>query len=131
MFGPYPVLSLRFPALRTPAKLLEKYKQTGERGCALNFVVDTAANVNTIKAQLAEEIGAATVGFDAGGISAGFGALVRDNVSYLNGGLGLTGSVAYHGNVFRLNNGGDASAQVDAGLAEIGVNQSDTDTVCP
>jgi len=45
--------------------------QTGETGVALDFVVDTAANVNTINAKLADELGLAKVGFDEGGVSAG------------------------------------------------------------
>ena len=52
MLGPYPVLSLRFPGIATPAQFKEQQKLTGETGVALDFVVDTAANVNTINAKL-------------------------------------------------------------------------------
>ena len=53
MLGPYPVLSLRFPGIATPAQFKEQQKLTGESGVALDFVVDTAANVNTVNAKLA------------------------------------------------------------------------------
>ena len=38
---------------------------------ALDFVVDTAANVNTINAKLATDLGLEALGFDEGGVSAG------------------------------------------------------------
>ena len=70
MLGPYPVLSLRFPAMPAPEQFKDQQKETGERGVALDFVVDTAANVNTINAKLAANLGLAAVGFDEGGVSA-------------------------------------------------------------
>lgn len=70
MLGPYPVLSLRFNDMATPDRLKEQQKQTDERGVALDFVVDTAANVNTINARLAADLGLTAVGFDEGGVSA-------------------------------------------------------------
>ena len=70
MLGPYPVLSLRFEDMETPEQFKEQQKQTGETGVALDFVVDTAANVNTINAKLAADLGLAAVGFDEGGVSA-------------------------------------------------------------
>ena len=70
MLGPYPVLSLRFPSIPTPEQFREQQKQTGESGVALDFVVDTAANVNTINAKLAADLGLEAVGFDEGGVSA-------------------------------------------------------------
>jgi len=71
MLGPYPVLSLRFPNIPTPDQFKEQQKSSGERGVSLDFVVDTAANVNTINAKLATDLSLATVGFNEGGISAG------------------------------------------------------------
>merc|ERR1719387_3138066 len=70
MLGPYPVLSLRFPSIPTPEQFREQQKQTGESGVTLDFVVDTAANVNTINAKLAADLGLEAVGFDEGGVSA-------------------------------------------------------------
>jgi len=71
MLGPYPVLSLRFPSIPAPEQFKEQQKMTGESGVALDFVVDTAANVNTINAKLATKLGIEVVGFDEGGVSAG------------------------------------------------------------
>ena len=70
MLGPYPVLSLRFQAIPTPEQFREQQQKTGESGVALDFVVDTAANVNTINAKLATDLGLEAVGFDEGGVSA-------------------------------------------------------------
>merc|ERR1719453_1109132 len=69
--GPYPALALRFPELATAAQ-----KERGERGVTLDFVVDTAASVNTISAPVASElalrrVGAAPDGVGAGGALAG------------------------------------------------------------
>jgi len=70
MLGPYPVISLRFPDIATPEQLKEQQKITGESGVALDFVVDTAANVNTINAKLAaEDLALPVVGFEEPGIS--------------------------------------------------------------
>merc|ERR1719453_105603 len=49
--GPYPALALRFPELATAAQ-----KERGERGVTLDFVVDTAASVNTISAPAGGDI---------------------------------------------------------------------------
>ena len=70
MLGPYPVLSLRFPGIATPAQFKEQQKLTGETGVALDFVVDTAANVNTINAKLAADLGLEAVGYEGPGVSA-------------------------------------------------------------
>jgi len=70
MLGPYPVLSLRFPGIATPAQFKEQQKLTGESGVALDFVVDTAANVNTVNAKLAADLGLAAVGYEGPGVSA-------------------------------------------------------------
>jgi hypothetical protein len=70
MLGPYPVLSLRFNDMATPEQFKAQQQETGERGVALDFVVDTGANVNTINAKLAADLGLEAVGFDEGGVSA-------------------------------------------------------------
>ena len=70
MLGPYPVLSLRFNDMATPEQFKAQQQETSERGVALDFVVDTGANVNTINAKLAADLGLEAVGFDEGGVSA-------------------------------------------------------------
>ena len=70
MAGPYPVISLRFPSIATPEQFKEQQKLTGETGVALDFVIDTAANVNTINAKLAADLGLKAVGYEGPGVSA-------------------------------------------------------------
>ena len=70
--GPYPALSLRFPSLSTSSQ-----RKRNVTGVALDFILDTAANTNTINAQVATElsldvVGDALPGFGAtGSISGG------------------------------------------------------------
>jgi hypothetical protein len=49
--GPYPCLSLRFPNLSTSAQ-----RSRNETGVSLDFVVDTAANTNTIQGPVVAEL---------------------------------------------------------------------------
>jgi len=63
--GPYPTISLRFPNLATAAQ-----RQRNVSGISLDFVVDTAANVNTINGQVAQELALGIVGQAASGVSA-------------------------------------------------------------
>lgn len=55
--GPYPTLGLRFPALAT-----KNQKSQNLTGISLDFVLDTAANTNTINAQVASELELEVVG---------------------------------------------------------------------
>lgn len=55
--GPYPVLPLAFPDLSTA-----NLRQQNKTGISLDFVLDTAANVNTINAQVSQELGLPVVG---------------------------------------------------------------------
>jgi len=55
--GPYPAIGLRFPKLATTAQ-----RAKGIAGIGLDFVLDTAANVNTINGQVAEELQLEVVG---------------------------------------------------------------------
>ena len=55
--GPYPSLPLRFPDLAT-----ESQRSKNMTGIALDFIVDTAANTNTINAQVAKELQLENVG---------------------------------------------------------------------
>ena len=63
--GPYPALALRFPELATSAQ-----QARGEKGVSLDFVLDTAANTNTINAAVAAELRLQQVGDVAGGTGA-------------------------------------------------------------
>ncbi|VEU33815.1 unnamed protein product [Pseudo-nitzschia multistriata] len=49
--GPYPCLALRFPNLAT-----ESQRSRNITGISLDFVMDTAANVNTVQSQVAQEL---------------------------------------------------------------------------
>ena len=63
--GPYPSLGLRFPDLATQSQ-----KERNITGISLDFVIDTAANTNTINAQVATELGCESVGSALPGYSA-------------------------------------------------------------
>jgi len=66
--GPYPSLGLRFPNLATSAQ-----RSRNESGVSLDFVLDTAANTNTINAQVAQELKLRSVGDALPGVgSSGF-----------------------------------------------------------
>mmetsp|Transcript_23902 Transcript_23902/g.39535 ORF Transcript_23902/g.39535 Transcript_23902/m.39535 type:complete len:352 (-) Transcript_23902:90-1145(-) len=65
--GPYPALSLRFPNLSTASQ-----RERNVTGVSLDFILDTAANTNTINAQVAGELGLEVVGLPApAGLGAG------------------------------------------------------------
>jgi len=49
--GPYPCLALKFPNLST-----ESQRSRNLTGISLDFVLDTAANINTLQAQVAQEL---------------------------------------------------------------------------
>jgi len=57
MLGPYPALGLRFPDLAT-----ESQRKTGKSGVSLDFVIDTAANTNTIQRPVQEALEIPKVG---------------------------------------------------------------------
>ena len=62
--GPYPCLGLRFPNLATRSQ-----KARNVTGVSLDFVLDTAANTNTINAQVAQELSLEVVGSALPGVS--------------------------------------------------------------
>lgn len=62
--GPYPCMSLRFPNLST-----ESQRSRNVSGISLDFVLDTAANTNTINAQVAKELQCEKVGSALPGMS--------------------------------------------------------------
>jgi hypothetical protein len=66
--GPYPTMPLRFPDLATPSQ-----RERGVSGVCLDWVLDTAANVNTINAAVARDLNLERVGAAPGGVGAGGG----------------------------------------------------------
>lgn len=62
--GPYPVIGLRFPDLST-----KNQKAKNNTGISLDFVLDTAANTNTLNAQVAAELELEVVGEALPGLS--------------------------------------------------------------
>ena len=64
-FGPYPTMPLRFPQLATSTQ-----RARNVTGISLDFVLDTAANTNTINAQVASELELEKVGEAPGGVGA-------------------------------------------------------------
>jgi len=63
--GPYIGLGLNFPYLSTSSQ-----RERNLTGIALDFVLDTAANINTLNAQVGQELELDIVGEAPGGISA-------------------------------------------------------------
>ena len=63
--GPYPCLGLRFPELATKSQ-----KERNMTGVSLDFVMDTAANTNTINGQVARELALNKVGSALPGLGA-------------------------------------------------------------
>jgi hypothetical protein len=69
--GPYPALALRFPNLATSSQ-----RERNVTGVSLDFVLDTAANTNTINAKVSDElelkvVGEALPGVGAAGVISG------------------------------------------------------------
>mmetsp|Transcript_22003 Transcript_22003/g.39946 ORF Transcript_22003/g.39946 Transcript_22003/m.39946 type:complete len:476 (+) Transcript_22003:64-1491(+) len=64
--GPYPCLALRFPKLGTAGQ-----RKRGEAGVTFEFVLDTAANSNTLNAGVAKELALEAIGRAPGGTAAG------------------------------------------------------------
>ena len=71
--GPYPTMPLRFPGLATASQ-----KSRNVTGISLDFVLDTAANTNTINAQVASELELEKVGEAPGGVGAAGGLMGGD-----------------------------------------------------
>ena len=63
--GPYPCLALRFPRLATSAQ-----RGRNVTGISLDFVLDTAANTNTLNGQVAQELQLEVVGEALPGVGA-------------------------------------------------------------
>jgi hypothetical protein len=62
--GPYPAIALRFPQLATQAQ-----RSRNVSGISLDFVLDTAANLNTLNGQVASELQLQQVGEALPGIA--------------------------------------------------------------
>lgn len=71
--GPYPALGLRFPTLATASQ-----RAKNATGIALDFVLDTAANVNTINGQVAQELQLEIIGQALPGVGS-FGTMAGGN----------------------------------------------------
>lgn len=71
--GPYPTMPLRFPNLATSSQ-----REKNVTGISLDWVLDTAANVNTINAQVAKELMLEKVGEAPGGVGASGGIMGGD-----------------------------------------------------
>lgn len=76
--GPYPCMPLRFPDLATPSQ-----KSRNLTGISLDFVLDTAANTNTINAAVAKGLSLEVVGIAPGGVGAG--GTIAGGATYLLG----------------------------------------------
>lgn len=66
--GPYPTMPLRFPNLATSSQ-----RERNVTGVSLDWVLDTAANTNTINLQVANELQLEKVGEAPGGVGAAGG----------------------------------------------------------
>jgi len=66
MLGPYPTIPLRFPNLATSSQ-----RERNITGVSLDWVLDTAANTNTINAEVAKELCLEKVGEAPGGVGSG------------------------------------------------------------
>ena len=66
MLGPYPTIPLRFPNLVTSSQ-----RERNITGVSLDWVLDTAANTNTINAEVAKELLLEKVGEAPGGVGSG------------------------------------------------------------
>lgn len=82
--GPYPALALRFPNLATQSQ-----RTRNATGISLDFVLDTAANTNTINAGVASELGLEVIGQALPGVGAS-GAL-QGGATFLLGDAELEG----------------------------------------
>lgn len=85
--GPYPALGLRFPNLATAAQ-----RARNVSGIALDFILDTAANTNTINGQVAQELQLEVVGEALPGI--GSSGVMSGGHTYNLGDTQLEGSMA-------------------------------------
>ena len=76
--GPYPTIPLRFPDLATASQ-----RSRNVTGISLDFVLDTAANTNTINQQVAIELELKQIGEAPGGVGAGGG--IQGGATYMLG----------------------------------------------
>jgi hypothetical protein len=76
--GPYPTIPLRFPSLATASQ-----RARNVTGVSLDFVLDTAANTNTINQQVAVELDLEQVGEAPAGVGAAGG--ISGGVTYMLG----------------------------------------------
>jgi len=85
--GPYPCLALRFPDLATNSQ-----RERNVTGISLDFVLDTAANVNTIQQQVASELNLKVVGQALPGVGSA-GVVAKGGNTFMLGDAQLEGIV--------------------------------------
>lgn len=100
--GPYPTIPLRFPRLATASQ-----RARNVTGISLDFVLDTAANTNTINQQVAIELELEQIGEAPGGVGAGGG--IQGGATYMLGDCELDLSVAKPNTREEAESGADAS----------------------
>lgn len=84
--GPYPALGLRFPNIATAAQ-----RARNESGVTLDFVLDTAANVNTINLQVAQQLNLTVLGQALPGVGSAGPIQGQDLPTYFLGDAQLEG----------------------------------------
>jgi len=110
--GPYPCLALRFPELATSSQ-----RSRNVQGVSLDFVLDTAANTNTINQQVAKELTLEVVGSALPGVGAA--GTISGGETYLLGDAQLEG--LSEGEEFTFMTGLTASALPVASPAAAGL----------
>ena len=88
--GPYPTIPLRFPDLATASQ-----RSRNVTGISLDFVLDTAANTNTINQQVATELELEQIGEAPGGVGAAGG--IQGGATYMLGDCELDLSIMKSG----------------------------------
>jgi hypothetical protein len=111
--GPYPCLALAFPDLATPNQI-----QKNITGISLDFILDTAANTNTLNLAVAQELGLPVVGAALPGV--GSAGVLAGGDTFLLGDAKLQGLPAEEGN-FTFMTGLTASALPIASPAAAGL----------
>ena len=112
--GPYPALALRFPNLATPSQ-----KKRNVTGISLDFVLDTAANVNTLNGQVAKELDLPVVGKALPGVGTS-GPLAGGDNTYLLGDCQLENGLILSNN----NNNNDDNNNDDDDQHDTAINES-------
>ena len=113
--GPYPCLALRFPHLATSSQ-----RGRNVTGISLDFVMDTAANTNTLNGQVAQELQLEVVGEALPGVGAA--GSIDGGDTYLLGDCQLDYGVTMEGSV-DVKADGDDSGEKDKNDATADVGE--------